>query len=489
MLELGESDLGWGRTEELRERVVALRKRGKIIITFLKHAGMRQYYLASAGDRILLHPAASIELRGIAGLQLFARLLLEKIGLGAQVTQLAEYKSAGEIFTREGPSEAASEQTRTFIGDVHARFIEAVARERSLTPDQLAALLARTALTPADLLSSKLVDEIAHDDVVEERVGKLLGRKVRFSKERPAPLRPTQWSAPEIAVVHVTGEIVDTGESEGLFSQQQTPRQVAEAIRDARESGRVRAIVLRVNSPGGMVQPSELIAREVELTRGKKPILVSMGDLAASGGYWVAAPADAIFASPSTLTGSIGVVSVRFSLGDLAQRIGISGAVEKTAPHADAYNPLRPFSPEELAGHQTEMRYVYDRFLDRVAAGRRRSRDSVDAVARGRIWSGQRALGHGLVDRLEGLGAVIQEARRRAGLADRTRVNVVSLPLESGSLLERLIKPPGSNTPLPLPATARKLLSAIPRLYLYPPTRPLARAPLAEAALGITPLP
>jgi protease IV len=484
VLELSEHDLGWGRTEELRERVAALRKAGKMVITYLKQAGMRQYYLAAAGDRILLHPAASIELRGIAALQFFARAMIEKIGVSAQVSQIAEYKSAGEIFTRTGPSEAAREQTLAYIGDIHARFLSTISQERGLSVERLAGLLARPALTPAELVTERLVDEIVHDDVVEERVGKVIGRKVRFSKERPAPSRPTYWDAPEIAVVHVSGEIVDAPEGDGLFAQQQTPRKVAEAIRDARESGRVRAIILRVNSPGGMVQPSELIAREVELTRGKKPILVSMADLAASGGYWVAAPADAIYASPSTLTGSIGVVSVRFSIGELAQRIGISSAVEKTSPHADAYSPFRPFSPEEMQGHAAEMHYIYDRFLDRVAAGRRKPRETIDPIARGRIWSGQRALDNGLVDHLAGLGAVIKEARRRAGVSDRTRVNVVSLPPEAGSLVERLIKPPGSDAS-PLPAAARKLLSAIPKLYLYPSLRPLARAPWAEAALGI----
>ena len=485
VLELGENDLGWGRTEELRERVAALRQRGKMVITFLKHTGMRQYYLAAASNRILMHPGAFVELRGIAALQLFAKSMVEKIGLQAQVSQIAEYKSAGEIFSRTEPSAEAREQTLAFISDIHGRFLKAVSQERGLELDRLTAVLARPSLTQGEVLAERLVDEIAHDDVVEERVGKVIGRKVRFSKERPAPLRPTQWGAPEIAVVHVTGEIVDSPDSDGLFASQQTPWHIAEAIRDARDSGRVRAIILRVNSPGGMVQPSELIAREVELTRGKKPILVSMGDLAASGGYWVSAPADAIYASPSTLTGSIGVVSVRFSIEDLAQRIGLTSAVEKTTPHADAYSPFRPFTPEEMLGHQAEMRYLYDRFLDRVAAGRHKPKEAVDSIARGRIWSGQRAVTNGLVDRLDGLGAVIVEARRRAGLSDRTRINVVSLPLETGNILERLIQPPGASAAAALPATARKLISAIPKLYLYPPSRPLARAPLAEAALGM----
>ncbi len=484
VLSLGDSDLGWGRTEELREMVAALRRRGKHVIAYLQTAGMRQYYLASAADRVLLHPAAMIELRGIAALQFFAKDLIDKVGIGAQVSQVAEYKTAGEIVSRNGPSDEAREQIRVFIGDVYRRFLETVSRERKIDPAHLAALLARPpGLTAAEALSERLVDEIVHDDVVEERVGAQLGRKVRFSKEKLAPLRPTQWGAPEIAVVHVTGEIVDGPDGGGPFSTEPSARQVAEAIRDARESSRVRAIVLRVNSPGGMVQPSEQIAREVELTRGKKPVLVSMGDLAASGGYWVSAPADAIFASPSTLTGSIGVVSVRFSIEGLAQKLGVSSSVEKTTPHADAMNLFRPFTDEELAGHRAEMRYVYERFLDRVSEGRHRPRQAIDAVARGRIWSGANALPIGLVDRNAGLGEVIQEAKRRAGLSDRTEVDVVSLPLEAGSLLERLIRPPGAD--LPLPAAALKILAAVPKLYLYPSLRPLARAPWVEAAAGL----
>ena len=473
VLEIGDHDLGWGRSEELREGVAGLRQSGKTVIAYLKHAGMRQYYLAAAADQVLLHPAAFIDLRGIAALQFFAKGLIDKIGLQAQVSQIAEYKSAGELLSRTGPSDAAREQTLTFIRDLHTRFLSAVSRDRKLGVERLSAVLARPSLTPAEVLSERLIDEIAHDDVVEEKVGNAIGRKVRFSKERPAPLRPTQWSAPEIAVVHVSGEIVDVEEGDGLFSQQQTPRQVAEAIRDARESSRVRAIVLRVNSPGGMVQPSELIAREVELTRGKKPILVSMGDLAASGGYWVACPADAIFASPSTLTGSIGVVSVRFNIGSLAERLGVTSAVEKTGPHADVYNPFRPFTSEEMAGHEAEMRYIYERFLDRVASGRRRPRESIDTVARGRIWSGERALQNGLVDRLVGLGAVIEEAKRRAGLSERTLVNVVSLPPKRATSSSASSRPRAPTSP-PCPSPRA---SYSPPSPASSPTPPTARSP------------
>jgi protease-4 len=238
VLDLGDSDLGWGRTEELREMVAALRRRGKLVFAYLQTAGMRQYYLASAADRVLLHPAAALELRGIAALQFFARDFLEKIGIGAQVSQIAEYKSAGEVVTRNEPSPEAREQIRVFIGDVYRRFLETVSRERKIGVDHLNALLSRPpGLTPAEALSEHLVDEIVHDDVMEERVGAVIGRKVRFSKERTAPLGPTQWSAPEIAVVHVTGEIVDgDGDGNGPFSQEPSARQVAEAIRDARES-------------------------------------------------------------------------------------------------------------------------------------------------------------------------------------------------------------------------------------------------------------
>jgi protease-4 len=484
LLVIGNSSLAWGRTEELREAVARLRKQGKRVVAYLRDAGMREYYLASAAERVLLHPTASVHLHGIAATMLFAKNLLDRLGIGVQVLQFAEYKSAGEMLSRTGPSEAAREEVLSYIGDVHARFSSTVAQERNIAPARLRAILERPGMTPPEARSERLVDDIVHEDQIDQVVSTLLGFAVTVTRGRAAAKRPTQWSAPQIAVVHVSGEIVDRPAGNGLLSGAPGADEVVEALRQARESPRVRAIVLRVDSPGGMVQPSEEIGREVERTRGTKPIIVSMGDVAASGGYWVSTAADQIFAPPSALTGSIGVVGVRLDVSGLAAKIGITTETVKIGSHADAESPFRPWSPDELAASYTEMKYVYDRFVERVATGRHLAREVVQEIARGRIWSGEQAARRGLVDRLAGLSLAIEEAKRRSGLPDRTSVQVISLPLEKGAFLQQLLTQP---EPLPartaLPPPVRAALDAMPGVLWYP-TRPLLRFPWVEATLG-----
>jgi protease-4 len=485
MLVIGPSNLGWGRTEEMREAVARLRARGKRVVAYLKDAGMRQYYLATAAERVLLHPTATVGLHGIAAIELYARNLLDRLGVGVQVLQLFEYKSAGEMLTRTSPSAAAREEVMSYLADVYGRFAATVSRERQIAPDRLQAIVERPGLTPPEARQERLVDEIAYEDQVDGMMSKQLGFPVSVSRSRAAAKRPTQWSAPQIAVVHVSGEIVDQPSAGGVLSSALGAPEVAEAIRDARESPRVGAIVLRVDSPGGMVQPSEEISREVERTRGRKPIIVSIGDVAASGGYWVAAPADAIFAPPSALTGSIGVVGVRLDMAGLAAKVGLTSEILKIGGHADAENPFRSWTPEEEAAQFAEMKYVYDCFVERVAVGRHLDRGVVEGLARGRVWSGEQARQRGLVDRLAGLAAALEEAKRRSGLPDRTSVQVISLPLDRRGVVQQLLAEPAD--PLQtraavLPPSLRAVLDAVPKVLWYP-RAPLIRFPWAEALL------
>jgi protease-4 len=471
---------GWGRAEELREAVLRLRARGKRVIAYLEHAGMREIYLAAAADHVLLNPSAQVELQGIAAAQLYLRGALDKLPVEAQVLQIAEYKSAGEPFTRTGPSPAAREQLVAYLGDVHGRFVAEVARARGLRAEALTALLARAGQTPADAVAARLVDGIAYEDQIDDAISKLLGRKVRVAAGAAAAKRPTSWQAAQIAVVHVSGPLVATrGDDEGLFATELSASAVARAIREARESPQIRAIVLRVNSPGGGIQPSETIAREVERTRGRKPIVVSMGDVAASGGYWVSAHADAIFAPPSSLTGSIGVVTVKVNLGGLAARAGLAADVQKTAPHADMDSAFRPWTEEEAAGQLASMTYAYDRFVGAVARGRRLDEARVRAVARGRVWSGAQARAQGLVDETGGLAAALESAKRRAGLPAHAPVEVLSLPPRRTGVLDLLGRPPSVGASLPIPPALTAAAAAASPLLFYPP-EPVARCPWAE---------
>jgi protease-4 len=480
---IDDNSLAWGRTEEMREAIQRLRSKGKLVIAYLKEANMRQFYLASAADRILLHPAAAVGLRGLAATQVYLKELLDRLGLGVKVLQVGEYKEAGEVFSRLGPTPEAKEELLAYLGDLHARFLETLSRERKIAPEKLQALLARPGLTPTDALDEHLVDAISHQDEAEDVIARLLGRKIEIAQGRGASQRPTQWSSPQIAVIHVSGEIVENVNGGGLLGSEGGAASVVEAIRVARESLRVRAIILRVNSPGGMVQPSEEIAREVERTRGKKPIIVSMGDMAASGGYWVSAPADQIFAPPSALTGSIGVVGLRLDLSGMLAKLGVHIDTQKIDEHADSASFLRPWTDDEAAAAQLEMQYMYDRFVERVAAGRHSTRDQINAVARGRIWSGAQAAARGLVDKLEGLTAALDEAHRRAGLADRTLVEVLELPRDERGVVRRLLDgDPESSSHLP--AAVQTLIKAVPKVALYP-RKPLVRWPWAEAALEL----
>jgi protease-4 len=483
LMVIGDNSLAWGRSEEMREAILRLRRRGKLVIAYLKEANMRQFYLAAAADRVLLHPVAAVGLRGLAATQVYFKDLLDRIGLGVQVLQVGEYKEAGEIFTRTGPTKEAREELLAYLNDLHGRFVETVSRERKIPPEHLLALLARPGLTPKDALDERLVDAIAQEDEAEDVISKLLGHKVDIARGHGAAKRTTQWSSPQIAVIHVSGEIVESGAGGSLFGSEGGASAVAESIRAARESLRVRAIILRVNSPGGMVQPSEEIAREVERTRGKKPIIVSMGDVAASGGYWVSAPADEIFAPPSSLTGSIGVVGIRLDVSGMLAKLGVHLDSQKIDEHADSASFLRPWTPDEAVAAQAEMQYMYDEFVGRVASGRHSTKEQINAVARGRIWSGAQAAARGLVDRLEGLSAALDEAHKRAGLHDRTVVEVLELPRDEKSVVRRLLDgDPESSTRVP--AALQKVIAAVPKVALYP-RQTIARYPWAEAFLGL----
>ena len=498
VLLVGDSNLGWGRSEEVREAVERLRARGKTVIAYLKSAGMREYYAAAGADRVLLHPTSRVDLKGIAAMHLFARNLLDRIGVGVEVIQMAEYKTGMEMFSRTAPSDGAREQIGAYITEVHERFVAAVARARKMPEPRLRALMERPYLTPPLALSEGLVDALAHEDDLEERVGTLLGRKLTVERDRAPDERPMMWVAPQIAVVHLDGEIIEPapGSTSPFGMQRPPPSAVARAIRDARESPRVRAIVLRVNSPGGMVQPSEAIAREVELTRGKKPILASFGDVAASGGYWVSAPADQILAPPSAITGSIGVLGLRVDLSRVAGRLGFTWETQKSGLHADETNPLRPATADETAARTAEMAYIYDRFLERVSRGRQQTREAVHAIGRGRIWSGSAARTHRLVDQLAGLNVALDEARRRAGVARDARIDVISMPADNPGLVQRLLAPPaadgGGGFParafgapaVDLPPPVKRLLSAAVSPLIWYQNGAVVRWPWAEVLVG-----
>ncbi|HKE20541.1 MAG TPA: signal peptide peptidase SppA [Kofleriaceae bacterium] len=468
LLDLRGGGWQWGAADDLRGAIARLRRSGVPVTAYVREGDMRSIYLAAACDRVYLHPSAAVSLAGIGAQLVFVGDLLTRLGVGVQVVQIGDYKSFGETFTRTSASQASREQLRALFGDFEARFRSEVARGRHMAPARLQALLDRPSVSAREALAAGLVDGILHPDEIEGALERALGRKVTIRRAESVRRHPLQWAYPRIAVIYVSGDIVAGAAPSLLFGDTAAGDEVADAIREAREAGDVRAIILRVDSPGGLIEPSERIAREVELTRGKKPILVSMGDVAASGGYMVSAGADRVFAQPTTVTGSIGVVSVKVNLRDVFARIGVTGETVQTGAHADAGSLFRPWADDELAAVRVEMTDAYRRFVELVARGRRLPAATVTQLAGGRVWSGSAAQRAGLVDQEGGFLDALELARREAGLSPRVEVEVVDRPVLAGNLLQRVFAP--------RPAAGSGLGAGGPALALSPLLSRIARA-------------
>jgi protease-4 len=300
-----------------------------------------------------------------------------------------------------------------------------------------------------------LADQVAHPDELGGVVSTLAGQRVslvRPEDDGGRPRHPEQWAYPRVAVVHVEDSIQDGPSRPNPFFRSVTGDEIADALREARLSSSVDAIVLRVNSPGGAIQGSERIAREVELARQVKPVVVSMGDVAASGGYYIAMAGDAIVAQPSTITGSIGVFGGKFTLRGLYEKIGITKEILTRGRNADLFSEYRPWDEEERAKFRGLMVSFYEEFIKKAAEGRKKTYQDVDAVAQGRVWTGTEALRHGLVDKLGGLDVAVDLAKERAKIAQGQEVNLVVVPERKGlleTILERQEEEVGESTMLP----------------------------------------
>ncbi len=459
LLEVWGGDWSYGRAGEIRRAVARLRAAGKKVVAYLRDADMAAYYAACGSDLVILHPSADLRLTGLAWQGIYLKELLDKLGVEAQVVQIAEYKSFGEAVTRTGPSDADREQVRAYLDDVAAAWVEAVAADTGVAPAAVRSLFDRAALSPPEAVRLRLAHGIAHPDQLEKQVEELVGEDVQLTRSSDTDRHPLQWAFPRIAVIHVEDGIVGGADGGGgLFGPTVTGDDIADAIERAREDDGVAAIVVRVNSPGGELQASERIAREMELTRGVKPILVSMGDVAASGGYMAALNGERVYAEPGTITGSIGIVGAHFDVTALALRIGIRTDTARVGDHADQNSLFRRWSDQEKEAILALLRHHYDRFVAMVAAGRKLPVDRVNQVARGRIWSGTRALASGLVDEMGSLADAMDEARRRAGISPRTEVEVVYWPRVPSRLAELL------GVRSALPAGVRHLIASLPAM-------------------------
>ncbi|MGE0872702.1 MAG: signal peptide peptidase SppA [Kofleriaceae bacterium] len=474
---------GWATLQELRDELIALRRANKKVFAYMVSGTGRDYFVASAADKIYVDPAGGVRLVGIAGATVYLRGLFDMLGIVPQFEKIKEYKSAPEQFTEVGPSPTAARMMAELYDSLWDRWIAQVASSRKLPPEQLKALIDTGPFSAGDLAKDhKLVDAVAAPDKVAELVAKELGGMLPVSSPRPE--RPDRWRRPAIAVIYVDGDITDGPSRSIPFIGRKTAgsETLVGAIAAARSDPGIGAIVLRIDSPGGSAIASELIAREVFATRGVKPMLCSMSDVAASGGYFVAAGCDLIFAEPMTITGSIGIFYGKFDLSGLLHRLGINTVTEKRGKRADVESMLRPFTDDERVALIEQLRYSYSRFVGAVAEGRKMKKDEVDAVGRGHVWTGAQAQPIKLVDRFGGLGDAIEEAKRRMALPASAKVRIVELPRVETGLLGTLANlfgahqqaPPMALTDLP---GVQELLRAVPASVLVSPGGAQARMP------------
>jgi protease-4 len=475
---------GWATLQEIRDEIGKVRAAGKKVFAYMVSGTGRDYFVATAADKIYLDPAGGIRLVGLSGTLLYYRGTFDLVGVEPQFEKIAEYKSAPESFTQSGPSEPAARMRNELYDSFWREFVAAIASGRRLDEAEVIRLIDNGPYTSGDLaLDTKLVDAVANPEKVAELVAKELGGLPAVA---PAAIeRADRWSLPTIAIVYVEGDIID-GKSSTIpvinrkLAGSQT---LAAAIAGARGDPDVDAIILRIDSPGGSALGSELVSREVFKTRGVKPIVCSLGDVAASGGYFMAAGCDLIYAAPMTVTGSIGIFYGKFDLSGLLANIGVTSDTYKRGKRADMESYFRPYTDEEREVLQQKLEYLYGRFVGAVAEGRGMKKSAVDDIGRGRVWSGIQAQPIGLVDRLGGMGDALDEVKRQLGLGKKQRVRLLHLPRQPQSLIRRLIGAfVGDDTPRAglglgdLPA-ARAVLDIVPPSVLVDPTVPQARLP------------
>lgn len=456
---------GLATLKEVRAALERFRASGKPIIAYDVDLGKQEYYLSSVADRVILNPMGDVEFNGFSSQPRFYTGALEKFGIGVQVLRVGKYKSAVEPFVLKKLSPENRQQTQALLNDLWSEFLTSVGKSRKLTPQQLQAIAdSQGDLTASEAKARRLVDRVAYLDEVVADLKKLTGndeedksfRQIRLTTYTKAESKDSKKrsSARKVALVYANGEIVN-GQGNG---QQIGGDTFSKQIRQLRLDDDVKAVVLRINSPGGSATASEIIRREVELTRKKKPVIISMGDYAASGGYWIASGGDHIFAQPNTITGSIGVFGMQINIQKIANTNGITWDVVKTSRYADSTTISRPKTPQELAIAQKVVNQIYNQFLDKVSQSRKLPKPKVAQIAQGRVWSGQDAKQLGLVDEIGGIDDAIQYAAKQAKLGDDWELEESP---KSNSLEERILKKltseTGVNVQQPDPLTAEFL--------------------------------
>ncbi len=468
----------FAHVQEMRDAVLYLRRMGKRVLCSLEDADGSALYFCSAADKVYLNPAGGIRFAGLRTRYFYYKGLMDKLGIRADFVRIGDHKSAPEAFTRESASDVARADKIDLLQQFEMNFTRGIAAGRRIDPLELRKRIATGPFIASEAKQAGLVDGFAFDDELEQKASEMVGYDLPLiDDERATRKTGTFGVTPGIALIYVDGDMVD-GRSQAfpmVGIRLAGSYTIAEAIKQAREDPRTRAVVLRIETGGGSAMAADVIWRQVQLTARVKPVVVSMGSAAASGGYYIASPATKIYANPLTITGSIGIFYGKADVTELLKKIGLSVEVYKTAPRADAESIFRPFTDEEKAELGRKVAQFYDMFVSRVAEGRKLDKKAVDAVGQGRVWTGEQAKARHLVDEIGGLRQALAEARHLAGLPDYAPI--VELPVIETSLVGRLLGLEGvkaGDLP-PLPGELFDVAKALVPFAVHPADKPLAR--------------
>jgi protease IV len=470
LLDVNMSGVGWGKAEEIRDAITDFRSSGKQVYAYIEFGLNKEYYIATAADKIIVPPPGELFINGLAADVMFFRGSLDKLGIYPDIYQIGKYKTAANMFKEKEMTEAHRQFMNEFIEDLYQRYINTIAQARKKSPDEVRTLIDNAPYNAEQAKNAGLIDEAMYRDQLENMLKKQLGQKesepliaVRSHVYRDVSPESLGLNKGErIAVIYATGEI-------GSGSSQNSPNgdqsigsdTVAKALNDAAAEKTIKAIVLRVDSPGGSGLASDIIWRAVETANEKKPVVVSMSDVAASGGYYISASASKIIAQPSTITGSIGVLAGKPVMRGLYDWLGISNEYVMRGKTAGMFRATEKFSDEERVKFEEWIKTTYYRdFVPKVAKGRGKDPGYVDSVAQGRVWTGGQAKDKGLVDEFGGLDKAIEVAKQLAKIPADKGVERVILPYPT-TFLQQLLSSGGENSNTEL-EQQRAVLAAMP---------------------------
>lgn len=454
MLDVRLSNLGWGRAEELRDAIADFRTSGKPAYAYMEYGMNKEYYIATACEKIFVSPPGDLYINGLAAEVMFFRGSLDKLGVYPDFYQIGKYKNAPDQFMRKEMSEAHKEVMNSMIDGLFGHFVAAIATARKKSPDEVKGIIDAAPLSSKQAFDAGLIDGMLYEDQVRDEFKKRLGYKgddeLKLTKDSAyREIEPDTLglnNGEKIAIIYASGDIGGGRSNTSPYGDQNIGSEtMVKAVNDAAADKDIKAIVIRVDSPGGSSYASDLIWHAIENAKAKKPIVISMGDVAASGGYYIACNANKIIAEPSTITGSIGVFAGKPVLKGFYDWIGVTNEYVMRGKNAGLFRESEKFTDDERKKFEEMVNSTYyDEFIPKVAVGRNRDKEYVHSIAQGRVWLGNQAKDNGLVDQFGGLETAIEEAKKLANLPPEKDVRRVILPAPR-TFLQSFFNPAGDN--------------------------------------------